>query len=79
MSTACFVSIILSLSLSPSADLLDNVDSIHIMLTTLEPSWLKLRVTEILLQEYDDCLVLPQFKNKEATTQVLTLEKMVSY
>ena len=60
----------------PSDGILDSIDCLHIMLTTIQPSWLKMCVSEILLQDYDDCLVLSQYKTK--AKESLSLEKLVS-
>ena len=60
----------------PSDGILDSIDCLHIMLTTIQPSWLKMCVSEILLQDYDDCLVLSQYKAK--AKESLSLEKLVS-
>ncbi|XP_072044649.1 SMC5-SMC6 complex localization factor protein 1-like [Amphiura filiformis] len=64
-------------SMGTQDGVLDNSECIHIMLTALEPNWLKMCVSEILLQDYDDCLVLSQYKNK--ATESLSLEKLVHY
>ncbi|XP_071790753.1 SMC5-SMC6 complex localization factor protein 1-like isoform X1 [Asterias amurensis] len=57
--------------------LMENMESLNVLLSLLRPDWLKLKVVESLLCAYDDSLVREEFRDLVA--QPLSLKKVVNY